>query len=63
MGGMINNVLITTFISPHLFWVIESKNEKRSRIIHNIKEDLKKLQENPIYDFSFEVGEVNSYNM
>lgn len=60
MEKLIENVSITTFVSPHLFWVIESKNECRSKTLSDLKVQLRQLVENDSTpaDDDFEVGQV-----
>lgn len=65
MTTLIENVLVTTYVTPHLFWVIELKNEKRCEQIGYLKRELKKLKETndssaDIKNCTFEVGQVNN---
>lgn len=66
MTTLIENVLVTTYVTPHLFWVIELKNEKRYEQIAYLKRELKKINENndssaDNQNCNFEVGQVNNY--
>lgn len=67
MTTLIENVLVTTYVTPHLFWVIELKNEKRCEQIGYLKRELKKLKETndssvDNKNCAFEVGQViNNY--
>lgn len=60
MDFLIGDILITTYVSPHLFWVIESTNERHEKLI-NIKKELKKFLQNPTKDNISEVGQVSEW--
>lgn len=63
MDTIIENVLITTYVTPHLFWVIESRNGKRTEQISFLKKELKRHVENESSsgNYSFELGQVTIY--
>lgn len=64
MTTVIENVLVTTYVTPHLFWVIEWKNEKRREQISYLKKELKRLKQNDSsarINCTFEVGQVPKF--
>lgn len=65
MDTVIENILITTYATPHLFWVIESRNRKRTEQISYLKKELKKLVENELSpaNYSFELGQVSMHKL
>lgn len=60
MATLIDNVLITTFVSPHLFWVVETKNQTRTALLKEMREKLEKNIDDDLtpINYTFEIGQV-----
>lgn len=53
-------VTIPTFVNPHLFWIIESNNE-RSKILNHINKEMQNdFKSGSTLNDSFEIGEVSN---
>lgn len=59
MSSLLEAVRITTYVNPHLFWVIQPKNEERFEALNKIKKDLYGLKnDSSSENYLFQVGEV-----
>lgn len=64
MDNLIENITISTFVCPHLFWIIERDSQERSKCLADLEKELKKLTENENNNSEFdsvEVGQVCFY--
>lgn len=62
MVSLIENISVTAFMSPHLFWIIEGTNEDRTKTLSKIWNEFENFVTNDVEsDSLFELGQVIYY--